>query len=341
MAELLFNNVEGYWQGNDYKNMPPKPATPNRPAQPAVYKHVSMTSVAVSTANAPFALIFMSHMNVDMDGAGNAYGPDEKDALDYLEDAGRSTHYYGVMSVLPTASNPVDQNGMITTPDTGERVKVDPRYPDQLGYLPVVQPTGDYAGYFVSTTSKRNPNGSPSLYQQSHYLDAASVPYYALSGGIRRQGFTDGNFGFAIRLDSFDTSSFAALGGEGNDSLAVGECSYSVFLNIRGRPKRRRDPWPDNNFPTCFVLCPRSNVSSLYQANNTDNERDLAAFIALQAQVDARFQGTSGLDAYHAWVAQGRKVDPPNIDAIINALSRYGYTAFVGGRYRDMQGLVD
>jgi len=169
-------------------------------------------------------------------------------------------------------------------------VKVDPRYPDSAGYLPVVQQTGDYAGSFASTTSKRNPHSSPSLYEQSHYLDAASVSYYALSGGIERQGFTDGNFGFAIRLDSFDTSTFATLAGEGNDSLALGECSYSVFLNIRGRPKRRQDAWPDNNFPTCFVLCPRSNVSALYRAKNTDNARDLAAFIALQARVDAGSQ---------------------------------------------------
>jgi hypothetical protein len=335
MAELVFKRVEGYWQGNDYKYIPEVPAKGNKPAQPAVDRRVSLTSVAVGT-DLPFALIFMTHMNVDMDGAGNAYGPIELDPLDYLADAGQPDHYYGVMSVKPTAANPVDQNGMITAPDTGGlRVKVDRRYPDAQGYLPVVQQTGPYAGYFVSTTSKTNPNGSHSLYDQTHYLDANTVSYYALSGGIKGQGFTNGNFGLAIRLDRFDTASFSALGGEGNASGAVGECSYKVFLDIGGQPKKRTDPWADNNFLTCFVLCPRSDVSALQKAVTTDNARDLAAFIALQAKVDDRSGRNLGLDAYNSWVANGRKDDPPKTDPITIALHKYGYVAQTYGRYRD------
>ncbi len=337
MADLVFKNVDGYWQGNDYKDRPAVPAKGNRPAQPAINMHVSITSVAVGT-ELPFALVFMSHMNVDMDGAANAYGPDDKTARPANpEAAGRADHYYGVMSVLPTARNPMDANGMITAP-SGERVKVDKRYPDGQGYLPVVQQSGPYAGYFVSTTSKKNPSGSASLYEQSHYLDAATVPYYALSGGVKGQGFTDGNFGLAIRLDTFDTATFPALDGEGYDSPSdrrVGECSYKVFLDIGGQPKRPVDPWPDNNFPTCFVLCLRSNVSTLQKATTADNSRDLAAFIALQAQVDARSRGASGLDAYNKWVADGRKDSPTNTDPVVIALHRYGYVAQTYGRYRD------
>jgi hypothetical protein len=41
--------------------------------KPAVSRHVSMTSVAVGK-ELPFALIFMTHMNIDFDGAANAYG---------------------------------------------------------------------------------------------------------------------------------------------------------------------------------------------------------------------------------------------------------------------------
>jgi hypothetical protein len=339
MADLVFKPVKGYWQGNDYKDIPGKPAKDGKPARPPVYKHVSITSVALGTA-VPFALIFMSHMNVDMDGAGNAYGPDDMDPLDSLLDAGQATHYYGLMSVLPTAKNQPDKNGMITAPG-GVRVKVDPRFPDAQGYLPVVQQTGPYAGYFVSTTSKTNPTGSRSLYEQSHYLDAASVPYYAVSGGIQAQGFGDGNFGLAIRLDTFDTASFTALGGEGNSAstdLRVGECSYRVFLDIGGQPKKRTDPWPDNNFPTCFVLCPRSDVSALGQANLADNPRDLAAFIALQAKTNATSQGASAVDAFNTWVAKGRKEPTLSMtDPIIIAFHKYVYMAPTFGRYRDRQ----
>jgi len=132
MPGLVFRNVDRYWQGNDYKDVAEKPAEGGKPAKPAEHHRVSMTSVAVGTDEPPFALIFMTHMNIDFDGAGNAYGPDNLEPLDYLLNAGQKTHYYGLMSVLPTAGNPVDKNGMIKAPD-GTRVKVDPARAGQTG----------------------------------------------------------------------------------------------------------------------------------------------------------------------------------------------------------------
>lgn len=327
MTGLVFKNVDDRrWQGNDYKDIKAVTDKDGKVIKPAVSRHVSMTSVAVGK-ELPFALIFMTHMNIDFDGAANAYGPDDKEPLDYLVNGGKGTHYYGLMSILPTTKNPVDKNGMINAPD-GTRVKVDKRYPDSQGYLPVVQQSGTYAGYFVSTTSKTNPDGSPSLYEQSHYLDSTSVPYCALSSGLKSKGIRGGDFGLAIRLDTFATASFAFLGGEGSKSNAVGECSYKVFLDIGGTPKKRSDPWPDNNFPTCFVLCPRSTGSNLLRAAFAENSGDLAAFIALQAQVDATARGTSGLSKFNKWVADGRKDKPPKYHAIIAALQKFGYADF-------------
>lgn len=325
MTGLVFKNVDRYWQGNDYKNRPAVKKD-GKIIKPAVFMRVSMTSVAMGK-ELPFALIFMTHMNIDFDGAANAYGPDDKEPLDYLANAGQNTHYYGLMSILPTAKNPVDKDGMIKAPD-GTRVKVDKRYPDSQGYLPVVQQSGTYAGYFVSTTSKTNPDGSASLYEQSHYLDAASVPYCALSTGITSQGIRGGDFGLALRLDTFATASFTFLSGEGSNSDAVGECSYKVFLDIGGTPKRKADPWADNNFPTCFVLCPRSKTSNFVQTALAENSGDLAAFIALQAQVDATARGTSGLPKFNKWVADGRKEKPTKYEAIVAALAPYGYADF-------------
>ena len=138
----------------------------------------------------------------------------------------------------------------------------------------------------------------------------------------------DGDFGLAIRLDTFATASFAFLEGEGSNSNAVGECSYKVFLDIGGTPKRRTDPWVDNNFPNCFVLCPGSKMSSLSRAALADNSGDLAAFIALQAQVDAGARGTSGLPKFNQWIASGRKDKPPKYDSIIAALQKFGYADF-------------
>jgi hypothetical protein len=293
--------------------------------------HVSMTSVALAGAS-PFALLYMTHMNIDYDGAGNAYGPDEKDALDYLRDAGQDTHYYGLMSVKPTAQNPVvkknkdDKQGFLTAPD-GTRVLVDPRYPDAQGYLPVVQQSGTFAGFFVSTTSKPNPDrkAGASQYDQSYYLNSAAVAYCALSSGITTQGIGGGDFGFAIRHDTFATASFNFLSGEGSSSNAVGECSYKVFLDIGGTPKQRSDPWANNNFPTCFVVFPGSKTSPLLKTAFADNPGDLAAFMAIQGQVDAASQGASGLDKFHAWVAGGRKTKPPKYDSIAAALQKFSY----------------
>lgn len=329
MAGLVFKNVDRYWQGNDYKDIPAKKDKDGNIIRPAVYRHVSMTSVAVGK-ELPLALIFMTHMNIDFDGAGNAYGPEDgsKEPLDYLKNAGKDTHYYGLMSVRPSASNPVDKNGMIKAPD-GTKVKVDKRYPDSQGYLPVVQQSGPYAGYFVSTTSKTDPGGSASLYEQSHYLNSAAVSYCALSSGLTTQGIRGGDFGLAIRLDTFATASFTFLAGEGSNSNAVGECSYKVFLDIGGTPKKRSDPWADNNFPTCFVIFPRSKVPVLLATAFAENPGDLAAFIALQAQADATARGRSGLPKFNKWVAGGRKDKPPKYDPIVATLAKFGYAPAV------------
>jgi len=324
MPGLVFRNVDRYWQGNDYKDIPAKPAEGSKPAKPAEHHRVSMTSVAVGTEEPPFALIFMTHMNIDFDGAGNAYGPDNLEPLDYLVNAGQKTHYYGLMSVLPTAGNPVDKNGMIKAPD-GTRVKVDPREPDKEGYLPVVQQTGPFAGYYVSTTSKRNrdPGASNSQYEQSYYLDSASVAYCALSSGIRREGVGGGDLGLAIRLDTFRSASFNFLEGEGSNSNAVGECSYRVFLDIGGEPKKKSDAWAKNNFSTCFVVFPGSKYCPLLRLAFADNADDFAAFVALQGQADAVARGTSGLAKFNDWVAKGRTSKPANYDAIFSALTKY------------------
>jgi hypothetical protein len=208
-------------------------------------------------------------------------------------------------------------------------VKVDPDQPDSQGYLPVIQQAGPYAGYYVSATSKRNrdPGASKSRYEQSYYLDSAAVPYCALSSGIQRKGINGGNFGFAIRLDSFRTASFNFLDGEGSTSgteaYAVGECSYKVFLDIGGVPKRRNDPWPNNNFPTCFVVFPGFNFSPLGRLAFADNANDFAAFIALQGQADAAMRGASGLPKFNDWVARGRTRTPDNYDQISSALMKY------------------
>jgi hypothetical protein len=327
MPDLVFNNVNQYWQGNDYKDIPARAARNGQPARPAEYHHISMTSVALGNER-PFALIFMTHMNVDFDGAPNAYGPSNLDPLDNIGNAinDATGHYVGLMSVKPTARNPVDANGMIKAPD-GTRVKVDPSQPDRCGCLPVVQQTGQFAGYYVSTTSRSNPEpgASHSLYEQSHYLDSGSVSFCALHTGIEQEGVRGGDLGIAIRLDNFRTASFNFLDGEGGSGKTydLAECSYRVFLDIGGRPKRRAEAYPNNNFPTCFVVFPGSKYFPHMNIGLADNPGDFAAFIAFQGQVDAVTRGASGVARFNEWVAGGRASQPAHSDAIYVALARY------------------
>ena len=51
-----------------------------------------------------------------------------------------------------------------------------------------------------------------------------------------------------------------------------------------------------------------------------------AMIIALQAQVDATAQGTSGLAKFNEYVAKGRKDKPPKYESIAAALQPFGYT---------------
>src|SRR6185369_3114700 len=126
MKELKFATVPGSWHGNDYKK-------------------VAMTSVSLESG-APLALIFMTHMSIDYDGTGKAYGPANKCPLDSLYNAGwkdPDKGYYGVKAYHPNKA-----------PKGVELAKPHDYYADAFGRVPVVQTSGPYKDYFISVTSK-------------------------------------------------------------------------------------------------------------------------------------------------------------------------------------------
>jgi hypothetical protein len=170
-----------------------------------------------------------------------------------------------------------------------------------------------------------NPSGSPSIYEQSHYLDSSAVAYCALSGGLHRAGVGGNDFGLALRHDTFRQTSFAFLSGEGANNHKVGECSYKVFLDIGGTPKTSAQRYANNNFLTTFIVFPGSQTSQLTKISLADNAEDFAVFVALQAQIDARSRGSSGLSAFHRYVSGGRKAKPTNYDSVASALQPWGY----------------
>ena len=321
MPELTFKSVPGSWKGNDYKS-------------------VSMTSISIGDSR-PCAFIFMTHMNADFDGAPNAYGPEDKQPLDSLPNAGRwaKNGYYGLVAVGPNEVLEWNPKKLIKD---AYHLELDERYPDkapypapnsktEIGRCPVVQKTGPYKGYFVSATSRRNPHGSKSRYEQSHYLDSSTVPFCALSYDLEQQGVRDANLGIALRHDTYRTASFNFLGGEGHKkgsdkAGAVGECSYKVFLDIGGKPKRADQKYLNNNFLTSFIAFPGSAMSQLARIALADNGEDFAVFMALQAEADAKARGSSGLAAFNKYKAEGRTSKPSGYARVLTALQPRGYT---------------
>jgi len=319
MPDLTFSNVPGSWHGNDYKR-------------------VSMTSVKAGSGPV-VALIYMTHMNLDFDGAPNAYGPPEKQPLDCLANAGQhdDNGYYGVMSVNPHATVHGIKPPVLVK--NYYHLKLDERFPDRFGRCPVVQQTGTYAGYYVSTTASST--GSRTIYDQEHYHDSLNIPFCALSYNLSTKGVGDQDFGIAIRHDSYRQASFHFMAGEGHaagtpGAGAVGECSYKVFLDIGGADTARCGVYANNNFSTTFVVFPGSRDSRLRELSAADNSEDLAVFLALQAEVDARSRGDSGVPAFKKYLAGGRTTKPRAYDNVVGALRAWGYIPGGGAAARKL-----
>ena len=88
---------------------------------------------------------FIADMQVDADGAPNAYHPDNI-GLDFLANAGRPGNWFG-----------------IATDDRGE---------------PYIQKEGKYAGYYISTTGFVNGKYKPD--DARRYVDSSTIPYFVL-----------------------------------------------------------------------------------------------------------------------------------------------------------------
>jgi hypothetical protein len=290
--QLRFAHVPGNWRGNDY----PK---------------VAMTSVSLGYGP-PLALVFLTHMSIDYDGMGNAYGPPNKCPLDNLGNAGwkDSRGYYGVKAYHPKKA----PAGVVLAQPYAY-------YQDVYGQVPAVQQTGIYKDYFISVTSQG--------------VDAGVASFGALHGGLASNGVAADNFGMVLRPDLSRIATFTYLGGEGGaltdakgkflKDPRLGECSYRVFLDLGGTPKPCSSPYANNNFQTVYIVFPGSNTSQLSQLALGDDYDDLAAFIAFQMAADAKSRGVSALPAFNQYVASGRKVKPAAFDQVDFMLESRGY----------------
>ena len=135
--------------------------------------------------------ILTRRMDVDVDGAPNAYGPPGSRTLDFLKNA----HYRG----RPGAAIV----GFLTEPDH-------PNTPVRQG------PHDPFPGLYISQTAFTDPARADER-DVSRYVDATRISYVVLGKAARRRGARLGDFA-AVYSRRTGRSAFALVGDDGNPS---------------------------------------------------------------------------------------------------------------------------
>ena len=193
-------------------------------------KGASMPSKAAGS-HASFEIV--TRMEIDVDGAPNAYGPPGKKTLDYLSNA----HY----RARPTG--PIV--GFLTDDD-------DPS-------VPIIQgPHDPYPGYYVSTTHfvDRTRDTKDPL----RYVDATKINYVVLGDEAKQRGARVGDF-VAVYSKRHKRSVYGIVGDSGNPS--GGEGSLHLLQDL-GYPFRSGKTGTVERKEIVIRFFPRSNTKHMF-----------------------------------------------------------------------------
>lgn len=148
---------------------------------------------------------FRSEMTIDADGAPNAYHPDDTPGLDKLANAGHPGNWWGVAT------------------DHGQ---------------PIIQASGPYAGFYVSTTALTDE--TKAISDVNRYVDSTRIPFHVLPGALLPLHGTGylGDIGVVINsaTGTMSASIFADIGPDDH----LGEGSIRLAANL-GLPTNLRD----------------------------------------------------------------------------------------------------
>jgi hypothetical protein len=170
---------------------------------------VLVAAAAVAqTPHAPRSFELLTHrMDVDVDGAPNAYGPPGKPTMDVLHDA---------------------------TALEGDRREIVGYLTEKDGHTPVVQgPNDPFPGYYVSQTTFQDPNNSNDRDPRS-YVDARKINYVVRGREAERRGVQVGDFVAAYSVRTHKAA-FGVVGDTGNPT---GDEGSLHLLNDLGYPFR-------------------------------------------------------------------------------------------------------
>jgi hypothetical protein len=148
-------------------------------------------ATAHAQSSRPSFEILTHRMDVDVDGAPNAYGPAGTHPLDEL----RNAHY--------RARPGAEIVGYLTDDDN-------PNIPIKQG------PHDPYPGYYISQTSFTDPHRTDPR-DVTRYVDATRINYIVLGDAARRKGARVGDF-VAVYSQRTHRSVFGIVADEGNPS---------------------------------------------------------------------------------------------------------------------------
>jgi hypothetical protein len=149
------------------------------------------------------AVLFHAGMYIDADGAPNAYGPNNR-GLDFTANALRGGRFLSVAL-----------------------------HPDGK---PVIQRSGRFKGFYVSTTSLHNAAGSPTV--PGTYVDARKIPYIVLPPEFMKQfGVSLGDLAVVTNQSNGKTSFaiFADVGPHGK--IGEGSVALARALGLNDYPR--------------------------------------------------------------------------------------------------------
>ena len=157
------------------------------------------------------------HVKVDSDGAPNAYHPDDI-GLDCIKGKG----FKGIDCPANAGYPRTSWWRTALLPDPSDKTKA------------FVQPSGDYAGFFVSQTSlqdKTKPAQDP-----ARYVDSRSIPYIVFPGFFYKKKGTGkiGDLGYAVNLKTGAKSPFI-VAETGPSDGELGEISIALANALGGQ----------------------------------------------------------------------------------------------------------
>jgi len=199
------------------------------------YKKVGVTNVWRTVV--PSAFLYVAGMEIDVDGAPNAYGPPEQPGLDFLGNA----------SSKPKDWKLGEWRGIVAGPNgTG--------LADVKGNKAFVQNDGVHKGFFISQTSLQDESVKDPL-NPARYVDATKVPYLALPlARPAKKGKQDPTYfeelglrlgDYAVVVNSKNAKWSAAIFADSKVLPNLGECSaaladaLAVPSDVRGAHKRK------------------------------------------------------------------------------------------------------